>query len=412
MKNFRYIDPQRLEIREGGGCLSLFGLPFFCAGVFLFFVSIGVVPLQNADEVPSWSYLVMLFMSLAFTAVGAGLVFGRSWKVIDLNQGRVIKTMGLLVPMKREECFLENYNAVLLRLEPGDSDSPDRFPVVLKHVNDQGDLPLYTADNYGDGRKYSEELAQFIQLPLEDTTTDHKTVIAAGKIKDPRPMGIEATERFEQPWGLKSRVEQADGVTKIQVPGSGFNPVMFLPVALPLGLMLFIGPAVLEFFEKTGTPKAVQSVFGGFAVFMFLGIPLLGLLYNYIGSKRSGTTVLLKDREVLIEERAGWSTARVRISAGDVVGLDYSVKAVMLDSMKSNARFKSAGGTSRDPELFYQRYSGSWWFKALEKMARAKGVILKTRKGLHSFGLGLPDDEIKYLYGVVKDALAAMGVAS
>ena len=415
MKDFHYIDQERLEIREGGGCLSLFGLPFFCAGIFMFFVGIGVVPLQNADEVPPWSYLVMLFMSLAFTAVGAGLVFGRSWKVIDLTRGRVTKKMGLLVPMASEEFFLENYKAVVLRLERGDSDSPDRYPIFLKHVNDQGDLPVYTANNYGDGLQYAEELVKFLHRPLEDATTDHSNVIDPGQagaavlgaLSGPKP-----ETAFGQPWGMKSRVEQADGMTKIHIPGSGLNPVIFLPILFPVGFILFFGRAVLDFFDKTGTPKAIQSVFGGFAVFMFLGIPLLSLLYNYIGSKRSGTAVLLKESEILIEERLGWSTQKTRVRLKDVVGLDYSIKTAMLDSMKSNARYKSAGGASQDPALFYQKYSGSWWFKALEKMVRAKGVIIKTRKGLYSFGQGLPDDEIKYLYGVMKDALGTMRPAA
>jgi hypothetical protein len=35
VSRFRYTAPERLQFREGGGCLSLFGMPFFAAGLFM-----------------------------------------------------------------------------------------------------------------------------------------------------------------------------------------------------------------------------------------------------------------------------------------------------------------------------------------------------------------------------------------
>jgi hypothetical protein len=40
---FELVTPDRLQIRDGGGCLSFFGLPFFAAGVFLASIAAGVV---------------------------------------------------------------------------------------------------------------------------------------------------------------------------------------------------------------------------------------------------------------------------------------------------------------------------------------------------------------------------------
>jgi hypothetical protein len=39
--------PGRLEIREGGGCLMLFGLPFFGTGIFMVLASFGVVTMRS-----------------------------------------------------------------------------------------------------------------------------------------------------------------------------------------------------------------------------------------------------------------------------------------------------------------------------------------------------------------------------
>jgi hypothetical protein len=59
---FTLVAPDRLRIREGGGCLSLFGLPFFAAGVLLLLAVSGFVPMSNADRLPAiaWPLLVLM----------------------------------------------------------------------------------------------------------------------------------------------------------------------------------------------------------------------------------------------------------------------------------------------------------------------------------------------------------------
>lgn len=48
------VTPDRLRIQEGGGCLSVFGLPFFGAGVLLFLILLRIVPVNNADQMPAF----------------------------------------------------------------------------------------------------------------------------------------------------------------------------------------------------------------------------------------------------------------------------------------------------------------------------------------------------------------------
>src|SRR5687768_10525559 len=92
---FRFVTPDRLQIQEGGGCLSAFGFPFFGAGIFLFLILLGVVPVSNADVMPWWAWPALVLMAIAFTAVGGGLAFGRSWTTIDRAQREVVKQWGL-----------------------------------------------------------------------------------------------------------------------------------------------------------------------------------------------------------------------------------------------------------------------------------------------------------------------------
>ena len=50
MAAFKEVSPGRLEIREGGGCLALFGLPFFATGIFMVLASLGVVTMRSDGE--------------------------------------------------------------------------------------------------------------------------------------------------------------------------------------------------------------------------------------------------------------------------------------------------------------------------------------------------------------------------
>jgi hypothetical protein len=45
------------------------------------------------------------------------------------------------------------------------------------------------------------------------------------------------------------------------------------------------------------------------------------------------------------------------------------------------------------------------WLKWVKKLARLKGVMIKSKGGIFPFGYGLPDDEVRYLYSVVREAL-------
>src|SRR5512137_2953520 len=96
-----YRDSGTLEIRSGGGCLLIFGLPFLLAGLFVMQIPLGIIPMECSPGLLP-SVFVVLFGSV-FAVVGAGLVFGRSGIILDRGRGRITQWYGLLVPMKRTE---------------------------------------------------------------------------------------------------------------------------------------------------------------------------------------------------------------------------------------------------------------------------------------------------------------------
>ena len=119
----RRTSPFTLELKEGGGCMAVFGLPFFLAGVFLALTTMGVIPMKNAPDQP-WTPLLTGFMSLVFLGVGGGLVFGRQWITLDVSRGSVVLRRGLLIPIQTQERRLTEFHAVVIGFTAGDSDSP------------------------------------------------------------------------------------------------------------------------------------------------------------------------------------------------------------------------------------------------------------------------------------------------
>src|SRR6476646_3508555 len=98
---FRWVSPGAIQIREGGGCMSLFGVPFFLAGLFLTATVTGVMHVGNVPG--RWGLLLMAFMSLAFTVVGGILVFCRRLLTLDVANGAAIRRQGLPVAMHHVE---------------------------------------------------------------------------------------------------------------------------------------------------------------------------------------------------------------------------------------------------------------------------------------------------------------------
>src|SRR5688572_12655468 len=94
---FRLVTPDRLQLREGGGCLSVFGVPFFAAGIFMGLTAAGIVPMHGGG---AYARPVLALLAIVFTIVGGTLVFGRSWTTIDRAQRQVIKQWGLVIPMR------------------------------------------------------------------------------------------------------------------------------------------------------------------------------------------------------------------------------------------------------------------------------------------------------------------------
>ncbi|MBM3790345.1 MAG: hypothetical protein FJW35_08345 [Acidobacteria bacterium] len=402
---FKEPAPGQVEIREGGGCLSIFGIPFLAAGIFLILTGARVLTVSNSEEVPAWGWPMILLMGFAFAGVGGNLVFGRRWIILDSGMGMVFRRWGLLLPLRNEQLPLADYESVRLLFEEGDSDSSDRYPVVLQGRGGIPDLVLSSPVEYPPAREQAVWLAGFLRLPLVDASTDHEVVLSRDDatrgfaVHEPAP--ATSDRRPARPSAMRSRVECSGRILKIIVPETGFSPAMLLGLILPAGILGYVIPRLLEFFGETHTPRYVAAYFVVFLVLFFGVLPALGAINRILRSIRGRTTLEASAEGIVIEEQASWRRRRVAISAGEIFGIDYSAAEPASVAHRQASRERpprSRAETSGAPEPPGTRR----WRR---RPVKSKGVLLKCSRGIIAVGAGLPDEEVRYLYFLVKRAL-------
>jgi hypothetical protein len=406
--SYRQIAPDTLEIREGGGCLSLFGVPFFLAGCFVTLIGLGVVPVRNAADLPRWAWPLIVTLGLAFVAVGGGLVFGRRWIVLDTGRSRVTKRWGLLIPFRTEgEHPLQDYDAVVLRFEAGDSDSADTFPVALRKRDGGADLRLSSSTAYENSRQAAAQVARFLAFPLVDAATDHEIIVDADRadaaLADRARRAQGAADRPARPLRMRSQVQESATQVRIIIPGSGFRVLSLLGIVIPVGILSYAAPALLEFFDQTHTPPAVQIAFLGFLVLFFGLVPIFGSVRSLIAGVRGHTRITASPDGLAIEEQGAWRVHRSEFPAKDILDLDYGTAGDAADAVRRTAERKASEAGARISATTRNR--ALRWAVALSRTAKSNGITAKTRRGLFTFGAGLPDDEIRYLHGMMREAL-------
>ena len=402
---FQLVSPDRLQIRQGGGCLALFGLPFFAAGVFMCLGTIGVVPVRTANDL---ARPVMALMGLAFTAVGGALVFGRSWTIVDRTQRQVVKQLGLLIPMRESIVPLDRYTAVTLAFVPGDSDSNDKFPIALK-AETGPDLPLCSFTTYPDARACAAAIADHLHVDLEDASTDHPVRRPAGQADLPlqdrlRTEAMTAAGSDDaRPSDARSEVTRELGVTTVVMPARPLPAIVLAGVVVAVAIAFVFGSSASAFVRRTDTPDPVAWFFLAFLA-LFIVIPMVTVLNAFVRSRRGATIVDVSREGLRIRERGAWRTRLVRsIDAADILDVDYSSRESMLASARRSAeqqvlQSRPTASTTMTPRV-------ERMVTALTRYARAGRLTVKTRTGLIALAQGLDDAEVRYLRGVIVRAL-------
>jgi hypothetical protein len=396
--SFRHVAPDRIQIRQGGGCLAIFGLPFFGAGVFMLLASLGVVSMSNERDAPG--RLALSFMGLVFTAVGGVLCFGRAWTLVDGTRREAIKQWGLMVPMHSDTQRIDDYTAVVVEFVRGDSDTADKFPVSLKAKAGKN-LQLCSSTEYGDSRSCAAAVAELLRFDFEDATTDHPVRLSAGQAAMPlqQRLQLDGTEigSSERPAGGRSGVHRDQGSVRITIPTPRTHPVWIVLSLIPIVFVtMFVSP-LSRFFRQSHTPDPVGWIFLGFLILFFGVLPAMTVVNGLLRARRGGTIVTASTSGISIQERGAWKAGPVKsMTASEILDIDFSTSGSVVSSVRHTAEGQEIGPRTERV------------LTALSQLVKGGGITIKTQQGLTTFGLGLGDDEIRYLHSILRRALTGL----
>jgi len=399
------VSPGRLEIREGGGCLALFGLPFFLTGIFMILTSFGIVTMRSDGEAVTRA--AAFGLGVVFTFVGALLVFGRGITSIDVGQHVVTKQWRVLLPVRRWTYQLGDYSTVTLAFVRGDSDSADKYPIGLKGTT-VAPLPLCRPTQYAEARQSAAAVARHLGLDIEDTSTDHPARVTSSEVDATLQDRLRATTTAAapaRPSVMASDVSDGGGSLRITIPMPPLHPVLAIgglfPAAAATGIL-----AWLRFFS---TPRPLALIEWIFFSLLFVGfgvLPAASVVSRWLRSRVGRTIVTVTPQELRVQARGIFRTRTVTtVSASEILDVDYSTKESMMISARRNAEAETATMRKIPSSAATSGPSTEWVFGVLSWFLKGKGIIVKTRTGLTTFGEGLADDEIQYLHAIVRRAL-------
>jgi len=407
-RSFTEVAPGRIEIREGGGAIAVFGFPFLAAGVAIVLISFGLIPIQNATQVSWYGRPLLGLMGFVFAAVGGTLVFGRAWTIFDATSRTIVKRMGLVVPMTASTHRLDDYTRVRLEFQRGDSGTAAQYPVSLK-ARAGSNLRLFSSTRYGEARERATAIASLFRLDVEDASSDHVVTLSAEQANLSLQHRLRMTQAAEppvaRPFTMRSEVTATNGGVSIVIPARAVHPMMYLFFLIPMAVPIFFVAPFFRFFKQTNTPDVVSWIFLGFFTLMFGVLPGLAGVNAFLKTRFGRKIVTVSPSGIRIDERRVWRTRPIAsFDVAEVMDVDYSTgdtlmlaaKRTHVDRMEQAGRLEAL--TPLDPRV--ERALGT-----LVSLVNRNALTIKTRHALTTLGEGLPDDELQYLHAVVRRAI-------
>ena len=374
-------DPDLRRSTQGGGCLMLFGAPFFTIGLFLCSSPLwGPLTDKRGQPTPAWAVVPF---GMVFAAVGAALVLGRRGVILDRRARTITTWWGLLVPFKSKHYALEEFPCVTVSRETRNSKNSTYvvFPVRLENASVKVELGEFHVRM--PSRRLAEETAKFLGLGLRDLSTGEEIVREAGNLDESLRQQLARTgERSEmprQPEHCRTRhaVHGAEAVFEIPPPGMSRMP--WFAVALPLGFSIFLVIPISQ-----SLAAELNKPLPDLLLAAFLGCFLFGVVSAVLGL--IGVTLLrtLATRERLIVSSRGLHLERI----SPLLRKSWTIPADELEelevvpassSLRSFADALNSGSTI---------------------------IAYSDRTTLH-FGTGLPEPEVQWLQDVVRFLVTA-----
>jgi hypothetical protein len=404
---FIYRDQATLEIRSGGGCISIFGLPFLLAGVFIMQIPLGIIPVQRSGTLPA---IFVVLIGSVFAAVGTCLVFGRSGSILDRSRGRIIQWYGLLVPMKRTEYLLESVGQVEINFASGDSKSAATWPVTLAGESIAKPISVSQPTSFIEARQVAEELARFLRKPLVDYSTGEKVT------HDPEHLDESYRDRVRrtgeavsflppEPPNMRAQLERTGEGLIINIPASANSRFQYIPVYFSLifagGVAWFFLRPILMF----TMPEFIRNIFLGFFGLFFIAAPVISALRTVYRQKKEFERITVTKAFLRLEALKQGKSITMEIPTAELEDLLASTTRGAMNTIEVSGMKKVSLGDTGTPRMPDGRPVPRF-LVSLMKMVGSRGITARSDKTLIGFAAGLDEAEVTWLFALIRKTIA------
>jgi hypothetical protein len=400
-------DPDMLQTRRGGGLLIIFGLPFLLTGLFVIGFSFWDPP-SGGGGAP---LLVTVIFGSVFTALGTALMFGRSGMIIDRKKGTIMQWSGLLVPMKKTTYPLGYHDRITIQkdLRRSKKRTYYAYPIVLNvsHGASEG-IVFDEPTDYPQARRTAEEITTFLKLPLLDRTSGKEVIREPDKLDESiRERARRTNERvaaFEPPPGMRARVREESGTLIIEIPPQKLNAEHYKRMAIFMIIGVVAACVVL------GVNNLRHLNAQNFVVYAPIGIFILLFASRPILRQARRSCRITASRDMLSVEKHASSRRKVtQIPVHELEDFEIGEANLQAGVRKTpDGRYQAEG--VRVPPGNSAGYSdqqvmgGTKLLATLSLIMKPPGpsITASSDTATVNFGKGLREDELRYLYALIK----------
>jgi len=363
MRRVNTGDPDKLAYKEGGGCVSFFGLPFFAAGLFVIYAALaGQMTGKGGQPAALGGQILCAVFGLIFATVGAAFLFGRSGLLFDKNTKTVRRWYGLLFPMWSRSYDIKLFQEVSLSKEVrrNKNSTYTVYPVRLAGAK-ASPLDICQPQDELQARKLAEEIAKFINCDMVSGLGGVTLRREAGTLDESLRERLKRTTKDVDitvpPEGLRAQFSARGNAVFFTIPPPPFSAALLVPIGCGGIFAVFVGLTFLwpMLADKT-MPAETRLLFGAFLGIFFIFLPLATAIGAAVSRLKRTTLVEVDSYSLRVTNQGALFRKHVEIPSGELEELQleeiqgrYCLAAV---SDKLLARF--GDGLSR-PELEWIR---------------------------------------------------------
>jgi hypothetical protein len=313
----------------------------------------------------------------------------------------------LIIPFKRIVHPLDQFVAV--RLERDREEKGTLYPVLLKGELPAGTVRVESPSDYAGARRTAEELARFLGKPMEDASSGRAVIRDPGRLDESFRDGFRRRREEvvfpPRPLAMRTGIEQGIEGVVLSIPAApwGLRHLFFL--ALALAFAGFAALVVLPELLALPAPPVVHWMMAGFIALFAVLMPVTSALRAVTRSRGPSVRITASPKGLRIEEKNG-SRARVtEIPAEELEEMTFTDRRSRMASIEVPGMKKLEGmGDTGRPRLPDGRPVPGILL-ALSRLVPTEGITARSDRAAVTFGAGLPEEELAYLFALLKKNL-------